>query len=128
MQWTIEFPTPLNGTVPVQTKEMCFKFWYYIVSHDDNEAIKVRLIQDSTIKDLKIINASDVYQQQWLHSKVSFMASNGDKLVISGKINFQESVIAIDDTLIQEFPCEPPGWCDFETGISIIAANYVIFI
>jgi hypothetical protein len=69
----------------------------------------MRMITSQLISQAAITN-------QWLYGRANFMAALNDKVQIQAQITNPNSVIAIDDVLVQPQACEQPGWCDFEAG------------
>jgi formylmethanofuran dehydrogenase subunit A len=61
--------------------------------------------------------APTVFQQQWIYARTNITLKNADKIKIKAQISDQNSVIAVDDVLVQSHSCEPMGWCDFESGM-----------
>lgn len=60
--------------------------------------------------------SENVFLEQWLYARANITVSNGDNITFNAKTNDENSVIALDDVLIQNYPCEPIGSCDFESG------------
>jgi hypothetical protein len=113
----------LNSTNPSQPNPKCVKFWYYFSgANDPNDFLLITTIKSNGqpktviwIETSKLISQSAI-TNQWLYGRATFLAALNDKVQIQAKITNPNSVIAIDDVLVQSQACEQPGWCDFEGG------------
>ncbi len=102
---------------------MCLKFWYYFSGmNDPNNFLQITSIksngQQNPImwkKTSQLIMQSAI-TNQWLYGRTNFLAALNDKVQIQAQITNPNSIIAIDDVLVQPQACEQPGWCDFEAG------------
>jgi hypothetical protein len=113
----------LNSTNPSQPNTMCLKFWYYFYGmNDPNNFLQITTIKSNGqpnpiiwTKTSQLISQSSI-TNQWLYGRATFLAALNDKVQIQAQITNPNSVIAIDDVLVQSQACEQPGWCDFEGG------------
>jgi len=115
--------TSLNNNNSLKSQPMCIKFWYYFSgSLGVDNYLQIATQRLNTNNPILIWNRNSLLLsqaaslQQWIYGRVTFYAALNDKVIIRAKTTNQISVIAIDDVLIQSQACEPPGWCDFESG------------
>jgi hypothetical protein len=100
---------------------MCLKFWYYFKSTINSTYLSVvvatNIFGTPTSSIYFTARAPTVFQQQWLYARTNMTVKDGDKINITAQISDPNSVIAVDDVLVQSHSCEPMGWCDFESGL-----------
>ena len=120
-------------------RPMCLKFWYYIgappgVQQTAVDSFKIITpgytggrpgfngTNASILKSFKILN-------QWLYGRADVILSGGDMISISAQSSSKQSSVGFDDLQLQQLPCEPAGWCDFENGthsiLIVIKCNLV---
>jgi len=121
MSYIFNDTTPLNNSTPFARKAMCLKFWYYYQDTVVGDFLSVE-VQSTHLGLVNYwrANSSNAFQKQWLYGRVNLPLSNKDIIRIRASKNDQNSVIALDDILVEDHPCEPLGWCDFESGLSLI--------
>jgi hypothetical protein len=116
----------VNNSIPPNiSQKKCIKFWYYFGGDNDDTAMLKVSIKTSTGKEgLYWSRSYPIIKQngglsQWVYGRTNFPAWNNDTLMISAQKSNANTVIALDDVVVQDDNCQPPGWCDFENGICI---------
>ncbi len=121
MSYTFNDTIPLNVSLPSPKHLMCLKFWYYFKGIINSSYLSVEVLTNNFGTPTSSVSftarAPTVFQQQWLYARTNITLKNGDKIKIKGQITDPNSVIAVDDVLVQSHSCEPMGWCDFESGL-----------
>jgi len=101
---------------------MCLKFWYYYQDTVNGDFLVVEVDSNNFGTPITTVhwraNSSNAFQKQWLYGRANIPLRNKDVIRIRASKNDPNSVIALDDILVQDHPCEPLGWCDFESGLS----------
>lgn len=120
MEYTFNDTTVLNFSMPAPKRSMCLKFWYYFVDSSNTNKLEIEVLsktsQIRSIFDYWKPSAEPEFQNQWLYARSNLTVYNSDKILLNASINNPISVMAVDDVLVQSHPCEPVGWCDFESG------------
>ena len=127
LSYTVPPGLPANHTLPViAPKPMCLKLWYYFGEMPPNILTSSDYFNVSTSRALNLNGEVGrtiklfKKQDQWLYTRINMNLRVNDKVMIKTQRSSQYTVIPFDDIQIQKQACEPPGWCDFENGISFI--------
>ncbi|CAN7938493.1 unnamed protein product, partial [Ixodes hexagonus] len=97
----------------------CLKFWHYLLG-TKTEQLEIRNGQSPTRPaTLWKIDASQAPQGLWLSASVTLNASPTDVIATfaGSKSNSPSAVVAVDDIVIEDGACPPPGSCTFEVDL-----------
>ncbi|EEC11516.1 conserved hypothetical protein, partial [Ixodes scapularis] len=99
------------------TQPRCLKFWHYL-SGANTEQLEIRNTHSAATKPgtLWRIDASQVPQSRWLSASVTLDQSPNNVIVTfaGSRSDGSSAVVAVDDVVIGDGVCPPPGSCDFE--------------
>lgn len=121
MEYQFNDTTVLNIAMPAPKRSLCLKFWYYFEDTSNNDVLKIEvkpnIVSNNTVNTFWVQNTATVQQKQWVYGRCNLYAYNKDKIQLIAKTDNINARIAVDDVLVQNYPCQPLGYCDFETGI-----------
>ncbi|CAN8030095.1 unnamed protein product, partial [Ixodes persulcatus] len=98
----------------------CLKFWHYL-SGTSTEQLEIRNTQSASTKPgtLWRIDASQVPQSRWLSASVTLDKSPNNIIVTfaGSRSDGPSAVVAVDDVVVRDGACPPPGSCNFEEDL-----------
>ncbi|XP_047128245.1 MAM and LDL-receptor class A domain-containing protein 1 isoform X1 [Hydra vulgaris] len=97
---------------PANSKGSCFNFWYHMYGQD----IGSLNIYVGKLGSVPAWNLTSDQGNVWRHGRVTVQSLVSFYIYIEGVVgkSFQGD-IAIDDIMIEDYPCPAPGSCDFES-------------